>query len=188
MTTINSQSFTMSGGVLTLKKDGRYGGLCIVGFFEKNEEILRLKEGIQQLRSKGVAFYVVNITTNKDLIKVSRESNTPIVSTPSFIFYLNGDPVAKSKSLSDHQGLMQFAYSCISKIEETKKERELASRPFVQQPQQQFIQKQNFPQKKQHNGGGMLPTPRNSDDINLMEPEGFIPYTSPWKVDSSSSI
>jgi hypothetical protein len=69
----------------------------------------------------GCQFGLVNISKNKDVVFMSRDTISPLQYVPYIILYNDGKPIVRYDGPYDENELSTFVYEMSKKIQETKK-------------------------------------------------------------------
>jgi thioredoxin-like negative regulator of GroEL len=130
---------------------------------------------------KGCSFAMVNVNTNRQLITMSQQSNTPITYVPLIILYYNGVPMSIYNSECDVNKIKQFIYDFSKYIQQQSRQQiQQNSQQYSQQSQQNNNQMSNRQQqqysynnpniKNKKNGIGqyILGTPL-TDEVTYLE-------------------
>ncbi len=137
-----------------------------------------------QARDKRIAYAITDVTVNRDIIGMSRQTSVPIQKTPMLIFYSNGSPIAKFTGNLDVNSLSGFITKAMNESARRSQQNQQFARP--QQPPQQGLYGQRptyqpeQPQRRnnpyQTLGSGI----EEEDDDKLLVPTTIIPKTQPW--------
>ena len=145
---------------------------------------------------KSIEFANINISNNRNVASLSRQTTTPITSVPYLLLFFNGVPYAKYNGKRNIQNLKSF----INKIVPTLASNNRNNR-FMPNNSSQF-QNNNQPQNNyqnyqtagantkidnnQHVDRGLneyeIKDVDNEDDSKLLIPSMVIPYNVPWEV------
>ena len=153
----------------------------------------------QQLsqQDRRVKFAIANLSGNREIIGMSRETNTPIHNVPDFIFYSNGRPIAKpAKTDFSLNGLKSFigkALNASSHQTQQQHPQYSQQQQYSQQSQGLYGRGQGFqPESNQPQQRGLKGQQRNTpyqvlgsgvddeEDDKLIIPKGIIPKSAPW--------
>lgn len=184
--------------LLFVKTQGCEG--CMA-FFPVFQELARTD------RRVGYAILDISSPSEKAIVRMSRDTSTPIGAVPYIVMYNNGSPVAKYNGKKNFQAVQSFITSIIHIIETQRQQ----SRPFVHEtPKQTFhppSQAYNPYQPASSSSGssyqdskvympetGSKPAMRGAqnslindiedeDEDVLLIPDEITPYNTPWKSD-----
>lgn len=154
---------------------------------------------------------VINISHNREVIAMSRQTVSPITVTPTLVFYNNGIPIAKFSKRKDIRSIRES----ITKIQGTpgyarsQRSQPQSQRGRYQQPgaSTQFVHSEGqggmyggggYSQQQQHSANRHTIKPEFSqmpnmsginnnyveddDDMKLNRPNAIIPYNLPWEA------
>jgi thiol-disulfide isomerase/thioredoxin len=150
---------------------------------------------------RRVGYAIVDISTpiEKAIVRMSRDTTTPIEAVPLILMYNNGSPIAKYKGRKNIPDIQNFITTILRVIEESHPP---PTRSFVHD-----TPKGPYPPPQQYGGsygaggyrndsGTFYPEtsagkqPSNSflnevedDDDTLLSPTEVTPYNTPWKSD-----
>lgn len=146
---------------------------------------------------KRINYAVFDITNQRQVVVMARETSTPIENVPFILMYNNGSPFAKYKGKKSFEGVQNFITTIIKMIESTPPPPKsfmndtpggyspFSSGSHVQPPSTKvYMPETNAPsgskfgQKQPTNIGEI----EDEDDI-LMIPDEITPYNTPWKSD-----
>lgn len=150
---------------------------------------------------------MVNVSHNRDVVAMSRQTIKPITKTPTLMFYNNGTPIANFSKLD-----IKSIRSTIPIIQSTKEymnSQSTGGGGFQRQPVQQFVQPRQPQQQQSMYGGpprpaqtqrtvyqpdiGQMPNMKgmkgmigsnyveDDDDTKLERPDSIIPHNVPWE-------
>jgi thiol-disulfide isomerase/thioredoxin len=145
---------------------------------------------------------IVNISHNRDVVAMSRQTIKPITKTPTLMFYNNGTPIANFSRLD-----IKSIRSTIPIIQNTKEymnSQRAGGGGFQRQPAPQFVQPRQAQQPSMYGGPsqpsqsqhiyqpdiGQMPNMKgmlgsnyveDDDDLRLKRPDAVIPHNVPWE-------
>jgi thiol-disulfide isomerase/thioredoxin len=70
---------------------------------------------------EGCSFGLINVSNNKDVIKMSQNTRTKIAYVPLLILYINGRPYMKYEGPSDEQEIKKFIIEVSSNLKNKQK-------------------------------------------------------------------
>ena len=116
-------------------------GLSLVLFYTKDCEYCPAAIPVFKALPMAIGnckFAMVNLSTNRELIRISRETNTEINMVPLIICYVNGKPYMRYDGPREVQDLQEFVSEIAAKIKqaEASAHQAQAQAQAQQQPQQ----------------------------------------------------
>jgi len=178
--------------LLFIKMEGCAG--CSA-FFPIFQELARM--------DKRVNYAVFDITsqTEKSVVRLSRDTTTPIETVPLILIYNNGVPYAKYRGKKTLEGVQGFITS-ISMVIDSESSHQRSFVQDVPAPKQGYPPSFRPPphqggrggpgyyepemgssSKTQSKGNQLLNDVDDDDDDILMLPDEITPYNTPWKSD-----
>lgn len=145
---------------------------------------------------KRITFAIFDITNQKQVVVMARETTTPIENVPFILMYNNGSPFAKYKGKKSFEGVQNFITTIIKMIDSTQPPPKqfmnetpggyspYSSGGYGQAPPKVYMPEINAPsglkssQKQATNIGEI-----EDDEELLMIPDEITPYNTPWKTD-----
>lgn len=151
---------------------------------------------------QGVTFLVADLSNDRNIIMMSRQTNTPIEKVPYILLYINGRPLAKFNGKKNIPSLRNFISKALAAAPRQQPQSSFVQQPYSQQPPQQ-----TYPQPQQHqqppsrvyqpdlkmpkgmnsairgnNSGGYqyMQDVEEDDETKLDVPEQVTPYNTPW--------
>lgn len=137
-----------------------------------------------------ISCYIMDLSNNQDIIRMSRESTTRIDAVPYFVIYMNGKPYAKFTGTERNASSLSAFIT--NTLNSWQKEQSFVAHNTNQQPTptQSYTPSQNFqqprPQQQQQPPQSNHPSmkqcdPNDKDCIQL--PGNVIPHNMPWESD-----
>lgn len=133
---------------------------------------------------RRVSYAMVDISVHKDVVRMSRQTVTPIQAVPTLILYSEGRPVAKVKNKKDIASLRAFLTDAMSK----ESQRAPQQQP---QPHQSYQPQGQGQSARSQPSGGKVYYPEGYRDIGGIEcegdqcmliPEQIHPHNKPWET------
>ena len=177
---ISAQHFTTNGKDMVLGMKG----IVLVFFRMPDEKCKQAMAYFGHLSTSkpDVTCATIDVSSNSQVVRLSRATSTPIGQPPFFILYINGLPRAKLSSLQNSASLEQF----VSKVIATLNSRAQPQQSFMARPTTQ----QSAPSQKVYNPEiGASPIalkssshyPQDDDDEDLLlVPPNITPKNVPW--------
>lgn len=214
LTTISNSHFIISGKTVKLK----IGGFAIV-FFKTNQcgpshEFIPVFKQLSSMRyDSPVTFCIMDLSNARELVLACRNTLTPIMQTPHFIMYYQGNPRASYKGPKNYQSIHGFIKEIIEMTASRHSSTSASSRggpsnAFVDHPsanqrgyaraasssqrgppqrgppqQQQAPRKYHMPDDM--GGRGNLAS-IDDEDEHLEMPKNITPYNTPWNASNKS--
>jgi hypothetical protein len=117
---------------------------------------------------KRVNYGILDLTYNRDIIKVSRDTTTVIEKVPHLILYVQGSPRALFKGEKNLLSLKSFLTGALSQITVQPLPSVDVRGAMHQQPQQQtFVAQQQIPLQQNMYGGTQSSTYVNVPDVTV---------------------
>lgn len=147
-------------------------------------------------RRVGYAIVDISSPVEKMIVRMSRDTTTPIEAVPLILMYNNGSPIAKYKGRKNIPDIQNFITTILRVIEESQPQ----TRSFVHDTPKGPYPPQNYGYGGAYRGdepkvfmpetAGKPPLKGNSflqeiedeDDV-LLTPSDVTPYNTPWKSD-----
>lgn len=146
----------------------------------------------------SIKYGIMNVEVHQQVIQMSRQTSTPIVSVPTIILYTNGRPYAKFNGKKNLASLRAFLHKAVSSIPPPQQQNyhTQVQRPNYP-PQQQPPQQQHAKYQPEF---GSQPNMKNAirgnvsdystymgetdeDEEKLTIPENITPHNMPWESD-----
>lgn len=122
-----------------------------------------------------VLFCFADISRDRQIHKLSKDSNVQINSVPTMYFYAGGKPAARYKGERNLNSISRFITNVINDIK--------SNSTFMQEQQRQYK-----PQPMLYNMEYKVPVQQIQhhamDDRKLLMPDNVNPYNTPWELSS----
>jgi len=82
----------------------------------------------------GCQFGMINVTTNKNIVSISKNTITPLTYVPYIVLYVNGKPFMAYQGPSDENEIRNFVIQVAQKLQKKQQ--------FTQETQQRIVTKQ----------------------------------------------
>jgi thioredoxin-like negative regulator of GroEL len=120
-----------------------------------------------------VLFCFADISENRGIHKMSKDSNVPITTVPIIVFYAQGKPLARYKGARDAQSISNFVNSILQQMTSTP--------DFTHEQNNQYK-----PQPMLYNMENRVPQQQTQQQIGsdnkLILPDNVNPYNTPWEL------
>jgi thioredoxin-like negative regulator of GroEL len=127
---------------------------------------------------RRVAYGVVNISSDSQVAKMSRNTTTPVSSVPFLLLYKDGRPIAKFTGKRNIPSIKSF-------IEKALKSVPPSQQSFAQPRSQEKIV-DNFRNRGQPTGQApskyMHLGVEEEDEMRMLAPDQVTPYNAPWEA------
>jgi len=156
----------------------------------------------------SLTYGIVDLQYNNGIVKMSRDTSTPIQTVPQLFMYANGRPFARFKGTRTIQSIREFITSCMSRIQQTQQSPQY---PTYNNPSS-FVGGGNMYGGQTNYGGAQMQMPDSNvprqasqvaygnkvamsnhpsmqqqcdpdDEDCLMIPQNVIPHNLPWESD-----
>jgi len=91
----------------------------------------------------GCTFALINISTSKDVVKLSKETNSPLTYVPYIVLHINGEPFMRYDGPPEIDALQRFVIEIAQKVTQNNTPKKQV--PIQQQRQQQRQQQNQIP-------------------------------------------
>lgn len=204
---LNSQHFRLSGDSKKTLNIGVGGNILVFFKMQGCQGCAAFEPAFVQLsrQDQRVKYAVVDVSTSKEVVTMSHQTNTPIQSVPHLILYVNGRPHARFKGKKNIPAVQSF----ITKALQAVPAQVVHTQGMHQMHSQAAPQQQHFmppPQAMRPQGATFMPefgtTPSmnglknrvNNDNKNygmadddeddqLQIPDAVVPHNVPWEAD-----
>lgn len=203
ITQLSSRNFTVKGTQRKLLGINVQGSVLLLFVADKSpgcDTFIPIFNNLSNIEQR-VRCMIVNISHNRDVIAMSRQTVRPITKTPTLMFYNNGTPIANLSKLD-----LRSIQSTITHIQSTREfmNSQQTGVAVHRQPVSQFVQQPRHRQQTQSMYGGPPQAPKtiyqpeigqmpnmkgmiggnyvdDDEDTRLERPESIIPHNVPWE-------
>lgn len=167
---LTSQHFELGGSkqkkILGLKVSGIALVLFKISECKGSVQFLPIFQSLA-VEFKNLSFFLIDVTKNIEVLKMAKQTNDPIVNSPTVILFFNGKPVAKPVK-KDLQSMRSFIRNSLSHIESKSKPKTSSVSTFMPEGVGNQIME--------------MKEIEFEDDPTLEIPPNIHPHNKPWET------